>query len=372
MRRLWLLLLSCLPVLSAVAQTSDDWPRLQLYASLIGVDSLCNQPEAPCLTRYFTELVYGRTPRRMAAQTVQQQLDTVRINRLTQQFLSGADWCPLLDSLESHDRRYRQLKEYCMKCLTDDYMADSLTIEQVRETLNAYRWLNRFGVDKCVIVNVPSATLRLVDRQGNTLLDSRVIVGKSETPTPSFTASMTSLVLYPYWNVPRSITINELVPKIRRNPALLETMKLQIINAQGHVVDPETVDWKRSVGAFPYRLRQSTGCDNALGLLKFNVDDPYDIYLHDTNARQLFTRENRALSHGCIRVEKPTELANLLLGKKQFNPTYLTNCPVNAVPKTIKLAKAVPVIVLYNILDIDEEGTIRVYKDVYQRWRVAI
>ncbi|RYF78466.1 MAG: hypothetical protein EOO39_01370 [Cytophagaceae bacterium] len=373
MRRFWLFSLTYLAFFTATAQTSDDWNRLRQYASMIGVDSLVTPPNMASLTRHFTEIVYGRTPRRMGFQNVPERIDTARINRLTNRFMNGADWCPLLDSLESHDRRYRQLKEYCMQCLTDDYMADSLTIGQVKETLNTYRWLNRFPVDKCVIVNLPAATLRLVDRQGTTLLSSRVIVGKPDTPTPSFTASIASMVLYPYWNVPRSIMTKELLPKIRKNPvATLDAMKMQVIDANGQVVDPGQIDWTASIKSFPYRLRQSTGCDNALGLLKFNVNDPYDIYLHDTNARQLFAKENRSLSHGCVRVEKPTELANLLLGQPRFSPSYLTSCPKNASPKTLTLRHAVPVIVLYNILDIDDEGAIRVYKDIYGWWRMAL
>ncbi len=288
MRRFLLLSLTYLTAFIVNAQTDDDWTRLRQYASKIGVDSLCSQPDKACLTRYFTEVVYGRTPRRMGFQGIAERIDTSRINRLTQQFLAGADWAPLLDSLESHDQRYRQLKDYCMQCLVDDYLADSLTILQVQETLNTYRWLNRYQVDKCVIVNLPSATLRLVDRQGSLLLSSRVIVGKPNTPTPSFTASISSLVLYPYRNVPHSIMTKELLPKIRKNPAAtLEAMKLQVIDTKGQEVDPASINWAVAAKAFPYRLRQSTGCDNALGLLKFNANNPYDVYLHDTNARQL-------------------------------------------------------------------------------------
>ncbi|MBO0951801.1 L,D-transpeptidase family protein [Fibrella forsythiae] len=373
MRRFWLFLPTYLAFFTATAQTPDNWNRIRQYASAIGVDSLATPLSAARLTRYFTEIVYGRTPRRMGFQNVPEQIDTARINRLTIQFMTGADWCPLLDSLESHDRRYRQLKAYCMQCLTDDYMADSLTIEQVKETLNTYRWLNRFSMDKCVVVNLPAATLQLVDRQGTVLLSSRAIVGKPDTPTPSFTALIASMVLYPYWNVPRSIMTRELLPKIRKNPAaMLDAMKMQVMNTGGQVVDPGQIDWTAPIASFPYRLRQSTGCDNALGLLKFNVNNPYDIYLHDTNARRLFAKENRALSHGCVRVEKPAELANLLLGQTRFSPSYLTSCPKNATPKTLTLRHPVPVIMLYNILDIDEEGAIRVYRDIYGWWRMAL
>lgn len=365
MRFLWTIFLLVRPLSSAFAQQTDDWNRLRHYASVIGINSLCATPDSTCLTRYFTEIVYGRKPRRMSFVGVPEHIDTARIHRLTRQFLAAEDWCPLLDSLESKSRTYRQLKEYCMRCLIDDYIADSLTIEQIQETLNSYRWLNRFAADKRVIVNIPSATLQVIDREGNTLLSSRVIVGKPATPTPIFTAGITNLVLYPYWNIPRSILIKEILPAVRKSPATtLEAMKLQVIDTNGKVVDPSKVNWSVAGSAFPYRLRQSTGCDNALGLLKFNVNDPYDVYLHDTNARSLFKKDNRQLSHGCIRVEKPVELANLLLGYTQFTPSYMTSmtsCPVNATPKTLPLPQIVPVIITYNVVDIDEEGAVRVY-----------
>ena len=205
------------------------------------------------------------------------------------------------------------------------------------------------------------------------MLSSRVVVGKRTTPTPLFTASIPGLVMYPYWNVPRSITVRELLPRIRKNPAaMLETMKLQIIDAKGQVVNPERVNWITPAKSFPYRLRQSTGCDNALGIMKFNVTNPYDIYLHDTNVRQAFTKENRQLSHGCIRVEKPDQLANLLLGYRRFNADYLTCCPKNASPRTIPLPVAVPVIMTYNLVNMDEAGAVQMYRDVYGWWRPAL
>ncbi|CCH53786.1 ErfK/YbiS/YcfS/YnhG family protein [Fibrisoma limi BUZ 3] len=373
MRPYLLLFVFIFTFVSAYAQTTGDWNRLRNYAYEIGIEIPCDQPDRTCLTRYVTEIVYGHSPRRISYQGVAERLDTARIDRLTEQFLAGADWCPLLDSLESHDRAYQQLKAYCMRCLVDDYMADSLTLEQVRETLNTYRWLNRFDYAQRVIVNIPSATLRLIDRRGSTQLWSRVIVGQPRTPTPVMTAMIPSLVMYPYWNVPRSITVRELLPKIRKNPTvLLEQLNMQVVSGSGRVIDPTTVDWTVPATSFPYRLRQSTGCDNALGLLKFNVANPYDIYLHDTNARGLFSRENRFLSHGCIRVEKPAELANQLLGYSRFQASYLASCPANAQPKPINLPQAIPLLITYNVLDIDEAGAIRVYPDAYNWWRITL
>ncbi len=366
--RLSFLFCFCLMAVTAHAQTAEAWKRLRDYGEIIGVDStLCAQPDTICLNRFFTEVIYGHTPRRMSYVGAPEKIDTVRIERLTKQFTAGANWRPLLDSLESKDANYWLLKEYCKRCLVDDYMAFELTIEQVYETMNTYRWINRFSGGKYIVVNVPSATLRVVNEHGVTLLNSRVVVGKSSTKTPGFTAIVPGIILYPYWNVPRSITTRELLPKIRRNPAeVLDAMNMQVIDGKGRAVDPASIDW--TTKAFPYRLRQSTGCDNALGLLKFQVTSPYAIFLHDTNNRSVFARENRFLSHGCIRVEKPVELANILLGRNHFDDRYMDSCPVDSKPQSLLLPEAVPVLVVYNVLDLDEARVLQVYKDVYRQW----
>ncbi len=366
--RLSVLVCFCLAAVTAHAQTAEAWERLRDYGEMLGVDSsLCARPDTDCLNRFFTEVVYGHTPRRMSYQGVPEIIDTVRIERLTKQCTAGADWRPLLDSLESKDANYWLLKEHCKRCLVDDYMEFELTIEQVYETMNTYRWINRFSSGKYIVVNVPSTTLRVVNEHGVTLLNSRVVVGKSSTKTPSFAALVPGIILYPYWNVPRSIATKELLPKIRRNPAgVMEAMNLQIIDGKGRAVDPASVDWTTKI--FPYRLRQSTGCDNALGLLKFQVTSPYAIFLHDTNNRSVFARENRFLSHGCIRVEKPVELANILLDSNRFDDRYLDSCPVDAKPQSLLLPEPIPVLVVYNVLDLDEAGILQVYKDVYRQW----
>jgi hypothetical protein len=357
-----------LSLVSVRAQTSEAWASLYNYGKSIGIDStLCALPDSSCLNRYFMEVLYGHVPRGMAYQGVPEHIDSVRIHRLKHLVMTGGSWRPLLDSLESKDAGYRWMKAYCKPCLVAEYSASGLTLDQVYETLNIYRWINRFSSSKHIVVNIPSARLRVMDSLGTTLLDSRVVVGKPSTKTPAFAALIPGLVLYPYWNVPPSITVNELLPKIRRNPtSVLEAMNLQIIDGKGKIVNPSSVDWSQK--AFPYRLRQSTGCDNALGLMKFEVSSPYAIYLHDTNNRSVFGRENRFLSHGCIRVEKPVELANVLLGFTRFEPSYMETCPIDAKPQFLSLPRPVPVLMVYSLLDFDEVGVLQVFNDIYRLW----
>ena len=133
MRQLLLIpLIVCLFAVASCAQSATDWVRLKNYAQAISAadaDSLCLQPTETCLIRQFTQIIYGYMPRRMSYQGVPPRLDTAWISRLARQFLADAKWDTLLDSLKAHDLQYRQMTTYCMRCLVDDYVGDSLTTE---------------------------------------------------------------------------------------------------------------------------------------------------------------------------------------------------------------------------------------------------
>ena len=189
-----------------------------------------------------------------------------------------------------------------------------IRLEELKEALNTTRWLNcMVNNEPTIVVNIPSATL-LVYEQGRIILESKIIVGKRSTPTPTLSSKANEVVLYPYWMVPRSIALKELLPAIKRDRSYLNANNYQVINEQGKIINPHAINWQ-ALGAadFPYRIRQSTGCDNALGLIKLNFYNPYSVYLHDTPGKSLFNASSRYFSHGCMRVEKAMELAHLLL-----------------------------------------------------------
>ncbi|MCW5907455.1 MAG: L,D-transpeptidase family protein [Chitinophagales bacterium] len=243
-------------------------------------------------------------------------------------------------------------------------------IAQVKSSLNYWRWTGRLDEREFILVNIPAARLQIVNEDSATALSMKVIVGKPETKTPSFTAYMSKVIAYPYWTVPFSIATKEMLPKIRKNISYLDANNLQVLDNKGKPVDPSTVNWGAlSTKYFPYTLRQSTGCDNALGVLKFDINSPFSIYLHDTNARQLFGRNNRFLSHGCIRVEKPFELAGYLLenGLDSATTSKLNQCLKDEKPTDFKLRKKFPVLILYMTADIDPDGSLKFYDDVYGR-----
>jgi murein L,D-transpeptidase YcbB/YkuD len=238
-------------------------------------------------------------------------------------------------------------------------------VEQLKSSLNYWRWTGRLNEQEFIFVNLPAAYLRIVNRDSASEMGMRVIVGKPGTRTPSFTAYVSKVITYPYWTVPFSIATKEMLPKIQKDVGYLERNNFQVLDKTGKEINPASVNWQSvSRKNFRYTFRQSTGCDNALGVMKFDLNSPYSIYLHDTNNRTLFKNNNRHLSHGCVRVEKPFFLAEYLLGNS-VDTSYLNQCLRTETPKDHKLKQKFPVLILYLTADVNADGELRFYKDVY-------
>jgi len=238
------------------------------------------------------------------------------------------------------------------------------TAARISATINVYRYIRHFGFERFIIVNIPSATLYYYS--ADTLaLSMRVVIGQPSKRTPRFTAWCNGLVLYPYWNVPRSIAVHEFLPILKQSPALATLVDFQVLDQRGRIVDAARIDWKNVRAAdFPYTIRQTPGCENALGVLKFELTDPFNVYMHDTNFKRAFGMANRYLSHGCIRLENAARLGDLLLDGR-LDTAFLALCLRDQRPHPIRLAKPVPVFVLYLTAVSDSTGSIRVYKDIY-------
>lgn len=246
----------------------------------------------------------------------------------------------------------------------------SARISELAFTLNTLRWLHCIKQNQhIIVVNIPSASL-LVYEHGKIVLESRIIAGKRSTPTPTLSSTITEVILYPYWNVPYKIATRELLPAIKRNPAYLDANNYQVLNLEGKVTDPKKVNWLAlSTKYFPYVIRQSTGCDNALGLIKLNFFNPFTVYLHDTPGKNLFRSNSRFFSHGCMRVENAMETGRYVLQGNSIAIDTLTEkgCINNQSPITVTATENIPVFVLYHTAWMDSESTIRFYEDVYNR-----
>jgi murein L,D-transpeptidase YcbB/YkuD len=195
----------------------------------------------------------------------------------------------------------------------------------------------------------------------------RVVVGDPQTVTPVFSDKISYVEINPYWNIPKSIAIKEKLPLLRRNPNSLRAQNIRVFGPDGEEINPATVNWSAvNAGNWVYRLRQDPGARNALGRIKFMFPNPYDIYLHDTPSRALFRRQVRAFSHGCIRVEKPIELANLLLrGNEGWGETRLERLIAKGRNRPIPLNNPVPVHIVYLTAWVGSDGSTQFRGDHY-------
>jgi murein L,D-transpeptidase YcbB/YkuD len=244
-------------------------------------------------------------------------------------------------------------------------------LQQLRVSLNYYRWLHCLVArDPVIVVNIPAAYLK-VYQADEVILGMRIIAGKPSTPTPTLLSKVDEVILYPYWHVPHSIATKELLPLIKRNPGFIDAGNYQVLDKSGNIMDPYAINWRAfSTRYFPYLLRQSTGCDNALGLLKFNFYSPFAVYLHDTPMKSLFMLKKRHLSHGCMRLEEPTKLGHMILKNNHLAIDSLeqNGCLRNQAPIVVHADVHMPVLVWYNPAGIDADGKLVYYEDVYQRF----
>jgi murein L,D-transpeptidase YcbB/YkuD len=239
-------------------------------------------------------------------------------------------------------------------------------MDKAAVNLERLRWLpDTVKTGEFILVNIANYQLDYLSNL-DTLLSARVIVGKQYHESPIFTAEMSYLVFSPYWNIPYSITKNEIMPSVRRNPNYLNQKNMEVVTNSGKVVDPKTINW--SSKSFPYMVRQKPGGSNSLGLVKFMFPNKHSVYIHDTPARTLFSKEDRALSHGCIRIEKPTEFAELIL---RNDPSWTSEKINTAMHQTkeiiVTLDRKIPVIILYLTFWADSKGKGHFRPDIYER-----
>lgn len=242
---------------------------------------------------------------------------------------------------------------------------------QIAVNLERWRWLPRSFGKRYLRVNLPAFQLELVE-EGKSVLEMRVIVGRKVRPTPVFAGRMTYLALNPYWEVPRNLAVADLLPKIQSDRHYLEKNGIEVFTPNGaSLLDPTALDWQHLGDEnFPFRLRQLPGPKNSLGKIKFIFPNRYNVYLHDTPDRKLFDREQRSFSSGCIRIEKPFDLAQQLLqGSALDSPSVIEEALQVAVNEVVSLPKPLPVYLLYFTVWVGKDGTVNFRPDLYQRDR---
>jgi murein L,D-transpeptidase YcbB/YkuD len=215
-------------------------------------------------------------------------------------------------------------------------------------------------------VNVPEYRLEVWDH-GSVPLAMRVVVGKKDAQTPAFSSAMSYVVLAPFWNVPADIAENETLPSAESDPSFLERTHMEVVDTRGRAVDPKSIDLS---DARRYRFRQRPGDSNSLGLVKFMFPNPYNVYLHDTPADALFTRETRAFSHGCVRIEQPEELADYVLrDRPDWTPDRIREAMHGSEQTTVTLREKIPVYIAYFTARVAPDGEVHFFRDIYGRDR---
>ena len=263
---------------------------------------------------------------------------TGKINEATVQSLNNTDW-------EKFKRVAINLDRYKL-------LPDSLP--------NTYVW-----------VNLPSYRLKLFNHD-SIALESRVIVGASKTRTPVLTSEISNFITYPQWTVPYSIIFKEMLPQIQKNIGYLAKQNLMVVDKNDSIIDPSTINWsKLSKKRFPYLLKQRQGDDNSLGVLKFNFINKYSVYLHDTNARWLFSKSARALSHGCVRVKEWEKLSHFLVKEDstRYHPDTLRNWIRRQEKHVVYGFRKIPIFIRYYTCE-GSDGKVKFYDDIYGEDRI--
>jgi murein L,D-transpeptidase YcbB/YkuD len=236
----------------------------------------------------------------------------------------------------------------------------------LKVNMERWRWLPQEFADFRIQVNIADYKLKVID-QNEVIREHKVIVGKPYRKTPVFYATMSYLVFSPTWTIPLGILKGDVIPAMQKNEGYLQKKNIAVFDQQGNKIDPAGIDWS-STAARSYTYRQPAGADNALGDVKFMFPNEYAVYLHDTPSRELFNRSDRSFSSGCIRVEKPLELAEYLLNDpEKWNKVNIDQLIKKRQTTTAYLQRKPEVYLLYLTAFPDEEGKIVYRQDIYER-----
>ena len=280
---------------------------------------------------------------------------------------------PLVDAVKHFQARFGRTAD---GKITAQTLADLNTyrsptrVRQMQLTLERWRWLP-IGLHAAPIVaNIPEFRLRAYDENFKVALTMNVVVGKAYNHnTPVFEDNMQYVIFRPYWSVPYSIAKAEFIPKIVRDPDYLEKKGFSVVDSRQQVVTSGIVsaDVLQQLRAGKLFIRQNPGPKNSLGLVKFIFPNDYNVYMHDTPDQVFFSKTRRDFSHGCIRLEKPADLAVWVL---RGNPGNWDMARVRAAmngdaPQQVNLARPIPVLIVYGTVIVTEDGTVHFYDDIY-------
>jgi len=225
------------------------------------------------------------------------------------------------------------------------------------------RWLPDEMGDRHIVVNVAGYEVGAYEKS-DLKLRIPAIVGKPSRRTPLFYASLKNVIINPSWGVPYNILVHDKIPKIINDPDYVRRSGFTVTDESGNIVDPDQADWENE--GRHYHLRQSPGAHNALGRIKFNIENPYTIYMHGTPDEKLFQKTSRPFSSGCIRLKYPAKLAAWVLNnEKKWSEDTLEQTIHNGHTQTVKPTDSIPVFFTYQTIWVGEDNLIHISNDPY-------
>jgi L,D-transpeptidase YcbB len=278
----------------------------------------------------------------------------------------------LVDAVKSFQGRHGQTPDGKLDRQTLANLNTPLSqrVDQLRLMLERWHWLpDRFN-EPPIIVNIPEFRLRAYDSNQNPVLTMNVIVGKAfHHKTPVFEQDMRYVIFRPYWNVPPSIQRSETVPAVQKDRDYIAKKGFEVVTPAGQLVTAGTIsdELLAQLRSGKLEVRQKPGATNALGLVKLMFPNEYNVYLHSTPSQQLFSQTRRDFSHGCIRVEKPADLAAWVLrDKPEWNVEKARAAMTSGKDNVqVNLTKPIPVLILYGTATVDPDGRVQFFDDIY-------
>jgi len=235
-------------------------------------------------------------------------------------------------------------------------------LEQIRVNLERMRWLAREPIATGVLVDIAGAEIRYI-RDGETVWSARTQVGRPSRQTPRLRSEVTHLTFNPSWTVPPTILRHDVVPQVRRDIGYLAENRMQVLDYRGNRLNPEEIDWNNPSGIL---LRQDPGPHNALGRVAIRFPNPFHVYLHDTPSQRIFERPQRQVSSGCVRVERPMELVDLLIEDgSDAGPERAAELVAEGKTRNFYLTRPVPILVGYWTADVTADGNVVFRPDIY-------
>lgn len=319
----------------------------QLQAVLKGAKKIDNarkqkadQQITALVLRFIKFMHQGEAPFQYDA--INENQDSLYISHLLESQGNGSVETTIF-RLDSKDRDYLALKKYLEDSVSDK---TSVMAKKIILAMNYRRYLSSLSYKEQIVVNIPQARA-VYYRDKLPTVEMKVVPGSKDDPTPTIASNIISIITFPPWKVPQSIAVEEILPKVQKDEKYLKDNRFIVVDAQENEVDKKDLKWEEyDKDHFPYFFRQLPGYDNSLGVIKFNLNNPFSIFLHATDWQGAFEQKSRFLSHGCVRLEKPFELANAIL-RGEISREELDKVKDDIETKEYEINRKIPTFLVY-------------------------